>query len=83
MINIGNKQSLEEPRIELMRARNAERLSKVHAAATAELRRMTGLKLNIEGKVDEQALNKALSGQSVERRMRLKSMLFELGVISA
>ena len=82
MIKIGNSASPEQFRIDLMQAREQERLSKVFAAAKGELKRMTGLTLHAGVALDEQALTKALAGQDVQRRMRLKSMLAELGAIA-
>jgi hypothetical protein len=83
MIKIGNTPSPEQFRIDLMHARNAERLNKVFAMAAGEVKRMTGITLRPGVAVDELALNKGLAGQPVERRLRVKSMLFELGMISA
>jgi hypothetical protein len=64
----------DKEHLDLVRARNVERLERVWAQATGELKRMTGLTLNAEGKVDEMALTKALAGQDIARRMRLRSM---------
>jgi hypothetical protein len=69
--------------IESMSAVDRHRLTQVHAMAVGELKRMTGLTLAANGTVDEQALNKALAGQNIERRMRLRGLLHEIGAISA
>ena len=68
-------------RIDLMRAREAERLSKVHAMATGELRRLAHMTLDADGKIDSMKLDAALVGKDVAARMRLKSMLCEIGAI--
>jgi RecA/RadA recombinase len=73
----------EKERIKFLQARQEQRLGKVFAMAKGELKRMAGMEFRADGTVDVMALDKALSGQSVERRMRLRSMLFELGAIPA
>jgi hypothetical protein len=73
----------EKERIAQMHARQEQRLGRVFAMAKGELKRMAGMEFRADGTVDVMALNKALSGQSVERRMRLKSMLAEIGAIAA
>jgi len=70
-----------DPRIAALRASDQIRFNSVYAAAVAELRRMCGMKLRPDGTVDVLALDRALAGQPVERKLRLKGMLYELGMI--
>jgi hypothetical protein len=65
-----------------MSAVEAERLSKVHAMAVGELKRMTGLTLRPDGTVDEIALTRGLAGQDITRRMALRTLLFQIGAIA-
>ena len=57
------------------------RFAMVYAQAIGELRRMTGMKPGPDGTVDVLKLDRALAGQPVDRRLRLKSMLAECGMI--
>jgi hypothetical protein len=81
--SIGNRPAYdpEKERIKMMRARNVERLERVYAQAVGELRRLAGLRLDADGKIDLMKLNAALVGKDTSARMRLKSMLCEIGAI--
>jgi hypothetical protein len=83
MKGVAARRDPNQERIELMHGLDNERLSKVAAVATGELRRMCGLTLDRDGRIDPLKLNAALAGQSIERRMRLKGMLAEIGAIPA
>lgn len=70
-----------DPRIAALRASDQHRFDAVYAQAIGELRRMAGMSPDADGKVDLMKLDRALAGQHVDRKLRLKAMLFELGMI--
>jgi hypothetical protein len=71
----------DSERIAALKASDAHRFNQLYGQATGELKRMAGLELRADGTVDVMQLDRALAGQPIERRMRLKGMLAELGAI--
>jgi hypothetical protein len=79
-----NIMSINDPdkaRLDLMRAQNVERLSRVYAQAVGELRRLAHMTPDADGKVDLMKLDAALVGKPIADRMRLKGLLSECGAI--
>jgi hypothetical protein len=70
-----------DPRIAALRAADQHRFDQVYAMAVGELRRMAGMTPDERGMVDPIKLDRALAGQSFDRRLRLKSMLAECGIL--
>ena len=68
-------------RIAALRAADEHRFNQLYGMALGELRRLTGIAPKADGTVDVVALDRALAGQPVDRKLRLKGMLYELGMI--
>jgi hypothetical protein len=71
----------DKARLDLMRAQNVERLSRVYAMAVGELRRLAHMTPDADGKVDLMKLDAALAGKPIADRLRLKGLLSECGAI--
>jgi hypothetical protein len=82
--SIGNRPAYdpEKERIAGIHAREDQRLGKVYAMAVGELKRLApGVTPDASGRIDTVKLDAALSGKPLQRRLVLKSMLAELGMI--
>jgi hypothetical protein len=69
------------PRIAALRASDQHRSDQLYGMAMGELRRLTGMAPKADGTIDVMQLDRALAGQPVDRELRLKGMLYELGMI--
>ncbi len=70
-----------DPRIAALRAADQHRFDQLYGMALGELRRCAGMAPKADGTVDVMQLDRALAGQPVDRKLRLKGMLYELGMI--
>jgi hypothetical protein len=83
LVEIGSpRRDLQNERIAQLHAREEQRLGRVFAMAKGDLRRLANMTFDASGKVDVLKLDAALAGKPIEARMRLKSMLAELGAIA-